>query len=164
MPTTAKILYDCCLRDECPPIPVVVDYFGNSLDSEMKQGLVLGVYEGLVKTKGVSVELLDNCFRTNRLNQLVHEKYKRRPSPHYKMFCKASIDLNASCALLEETEGNGMKIYDDNFCPNCETEGYITERFGAGYIDCEKCLQLMCQHCCGDYGKCKTCNETERKE
>lgn len=161
MPTTARLLYDCCLRDEFPPIPALVDYFGNTLDSEMKQGIVLGVYEGLVKTKGVSVELLDNCFRTNRLNQLVHEKYKHRPSQYYKMFCNANIDLDSTLALIEEVEENGMKIYDDNFCPNCETEGYITERFGAGYIDCVKCLQLMCRHCYGEKGKCVGCQRKE---
>ena len=163
MPLTAQELYDSCLHDEFPSIPVLVDYFGNSISSLPRQGVVLGVYQGLVECKGVTVELLDNCFRTNRLNELVHAKFKNKQSGYYRKFCELQIDLRNE-AHLSDGEESRMEILDDDFCPNCLREGYITEEFGKGYIDCEKCLQLMCEHCYGRNGKCKRCCKKKKSE
>ena len=44
-----------------------------------------------MKFKGVTVELLDNCFRTNRLNELVHAKFKNRQSGYYRKFCELQM-------------------------------------------------------------------------
>ena len=85
MQTTAQDLYNCCLRDEMPTLPIIVDYFGDAKGMQ-NQCTVLGVYQGLVKTKGLTVELLEKCFKTKRLNELVHEKYKHRQSGYYRMF------------------------------------------------------------------------------
>ena len=156
MSSTAQELYECCLRDEFPSIPVLVDYFGNSISSLPRQGVVLGVYQGLVKTKGVTVELLESCFRTNRLNELIHAKFKHRQSGYYRKFCELGIDLNNE-ALWDARKERRLEILDDDFCPNCLHEGYVTEQFGSGYIDCERCLQLMCAHCYKSDGKYVRC-------
>ena len=158
MPSTAQDLYDCCLRDDLPSLPVVVDYFGDAVGMK-NQCIVLGVYQGLVKTKGLTVELLENCFRTNRLNELVHEKHKHRQSGYYRKFCEAGINLETKSCWESEDEER-MAILDDDFCPNCEKEGYITEKNGKGYIDCERCLQLMCELCYKENGKCVKCAGT----
>ena len=155
MQTTAQDLYNCCLRGEMPTLPVIVDYFGDAKGMK-NRCTVLGVYQGLVKTKGMTVELLENCFKTNRLNELVHEKYKYRQSGYYRKFCEAGINLDTKSCLDPETEER-MAILDDDFCPNCEKEGYILEKHGKGYIDCETCLQLMCEFCCKKDGGCKKC-------
>ena len=72
------------------------------------------------------------------------------------MFCEAGVNLDTKSCLDPEKEER-MAILDDDFCPNCEEEGYILEKHGKGYIDCEKCLQLMCEFCYKQDGECKKC-------
>ena len=154
MTNTAETLYDCCLSDEIPPLPVLNDYFG-SARGMAEICLVLGVYQGLVKQKGLTKELQENCFRTDRLNELVHMKYMHRKSGYYKQFRDLGIDLHTNTMLTCDTEP--MPIFDDDFCANCQTEGYLTEDNRAGHIDCETCLQLMCRFCYGKDGDCIKC-------
>ena len=154
MTNTAEILYDCCLSDVIPPLPVLSDYFG-SARGVPEICVVLGVYQGLIKQKGLTKELLENCFRTDRLNELVHMKYMHRKSGYYKQFRDLGIDLHTNTMLTCDTEP--MPIFDDDFCANCQTEGYLTENNRAGHIDCETCLQLMCRFCYGKDGDCIKC-------
>ena len=70
-----------------PSLPVLVDYFGNAR-SEEEISIVLGLYQVLLKKKGVTEELLENCFRSNRLNDLVHVKHYHGKSGYYNEFCK----------------------------------------------------------------------------
>jgi hypothetical protein len=93
MESNAKILHHCCLRDQIPPLPVLADYFGDAFLDEDKSNIVFGVYRGLVIRLGVKADLLENCFLSNRLNELVHAKYKYQPTGYYKQFCDARINL-----------------------------------------------------------------------
>ena len=77
--TTAKELMKCCLSGVIPSIPVIADYFGNA-ETEIDLIIVLGIYKGLVKYKSVNLELLNNCFHSNRLDELVHARYKTEPN------------------------------------------------------------------------------------
>ena len=57
-----------------PSLPEIADYFGNAR-TEKDIVTVLGIYQGLVKMKGVKVALLANCVLSNRPSELVHSKY-----------------------------------------------------------------------------------------
>ena len=71
MTGTATMLYKTCLRDKMPSLPEITDYFGTAR-TEKDIVTVLGIYQSLVKMKGVKAPLLANCFLSNRLNELVH--------------------------------------------------------------------------------------------
>jgi len=92
MPTTAEELVKACFWDLLPGIPVVADYFGNAEDEE-EERIVFGIYQGLVKFKGVDHDLLFNCFLSDRLDELVHAKYKHGKTGYYQKFCQKNISL-----------------------------------------------------------------------
>ena len=158
MTGTATMLYKTCLRDEMPSLPEIADYFGNAR-AEKDIVTVLGIYQGLVKMKGVKAPLLANCFLSNRLNELVHAKYKHGQSGYYKMFCQSKIDLKTKTGLEPLPKRDWLPIYDDDHCPNCDTKGYISLKFKDGLIDCSKCFNMMCKHCVQENSsRCKTCH------
>ena len=45
------MLVHACGIDEYPPIPALVDYFGNVVGDAEKEGVVLGVYQGMINHK-----------------------------------------------------------------------------------------------------------------
>jgi hypothetical protein len=92
MPTTAEELVKACFWDLLPGIPVVADYFGNAEDEE-EERIVFGIYQGLVKFKGVDHDLLFNCFLSDRLDELVHAKYKHGKTGYYRKLCEKNISL-----------------------------------------------------------------------
>ena len=61
MPSTAQVLIEACFADVLPPPGVIFDYFGNAVGKE-QICWVLGIYQGLVKFRGVKHDLLLNCF------------------------------------------------------------------------------------------------------
>ena len=157
MPRTSDILVKCCFKDEIPPLPVLADYFGDSFGDDQKENIVFGVYVGLVKYKNLNSDLLHNCFLSNRLNELIHQKYKYHKSGYYEEFCKLNINLKTVTCLYPIKESEYLPIYDDNFCPLCLTEGYYLEKKAIG-MDCEKCLHMMCTSCFKpDTFVCKKC-------
>ena len=151
---STKDSYQACMRDDWPPLPTIVDFFGDAIrtPSPEVKAIVLGVYQGLVFHKTVSIELLHNCMITNRLNELVHAKYKHQPTGYYDAFCQMGIDLNhkVNIKALFHKDIEELPILDDDHCPNCEKPGYITENNPAGLIDCAKCLRTMCKFCVSD--------------
>ena len=157
MVRNSKELVDCCLRDEFPSFPTLVDYFGDALGDREKEVVVLGVYQGLVNYKSLDADTLHNCLLSNRLDELVHKQYKFRPSCYYKMFCDMDISLKDRAYLGGFPKSQWVEIYDDNHCPNCKSEGYITNDLRDGYIDCYECFKMMCKNCHGEGGKCKKC-------
>ena len=156
MPKTSEILYRCCFDDTIPPIPVIADYFGNARSEEQVR-IILGIYQGLVKIRGVEADVLNNCFESNRLNELVHAKYKYSKTGYYKMFCDQDIDLFMLTCLEPIDEKDYLPIYDDNYCPNCETEGYYTEELKSG-VDCSRCFKMLCSNCQSCGMLCITCD------
>ena len=141
MPTTAKELVTCCLRDEFPSsLPVIVDYFGKNLDNE-RFTILFGVYQGLVIRKGVDENMLHKCLLANRLDELIHNKFKHEQTGYYKMFCDKNITVDD-----HYSKDMSFIIYSDDFCPNCLTEGFITNNNRLD-IDCPKCLKFICYKC-----------------
>lgn len=154
----SDILVKCCFRNELPQtIPTLVDYFGSAAFDESKDVIVLGVYRGLVM-KGIKSNLLHNCLVTRRLNELIHKKYTFRKSGYYRKFCDLGIDLDQH--HLKNNFVKRLPIYDDNHCPTCNTEGYISLEYykiKSDGPDCERCFDWMCTKCYGGRGLCKKC-------
>ena len=135
----------------------MMDFFW-SASNQLERTIVLGIYQGMVKMKGVRAELLANCLQTNRLNQLVHAKYRFGKTQYYMMFINSDIDLTPRVKVETELpREQWMTIYDDDHCPNCEAKGYITRNNRDGFIDCSKCYMLMCKYCHGERSKCQKC-------
>ena len=161
MPKTSEMLVKCCLRDELPDsMCVIADYFHINSFNEETFVILFGVYQGLVKYKGVNKELLHHCLLDNRLNELIHKTFKYRPTGYYKMFCKNNINIiNDGISFNNEKY---IMIYSDDFCPKCLKQGYYTEN-NSIHTDCSKCLQRLCKHCVNDNDDendpiCKVCN------
>ena len=156
--TTAEELVKACYLDLFPSIPTIVDYFGNA-ETDTELSIVLGVYQGLVKYKSVDADYLHQCFLRNKLNEVVHAKFKYRPTRYYNMFCDRNLDLKSDAVL--NIKHKNLKIYDDDHCPICNKRGVIAEDNGC-LIDCVKCLKFMCKNCCGNHDDagnitCKYC-------
>ena len=160
MPTTAEELVKACFWDLLPGIPVVADYFGNAEDEE-EERIVFGIYQGLVKFKGVDHDLLFNCFLSDRLDELVHAKYKHGKTGYYQKFCEKNISLKTQTLHRKLPKKLWKPIYDDDTCPNpnCLSVGYRTQKnsFDGVGVDCCKCLKFMCKKCYGGNMRCKTC-------
>ena len=74
---TANILVRHIYDDIIPNdyISVIVDYFNieNASDDDKIQ-IIFGLYQGLIKYKGVTADLLHKCSITNRLDELINKK------------------------------------------------------------------------------------------
>lgn len=118
--------------------------------------IILGLYRGL-QHKGISKDLIHNCFQTNRLDKLMHNKYTFNTSGYYEMFKEKNIkigntfyDLRSSEDEYDEIEE--MELFDDDHCPNCNKIGYITNKNSLAFIqnidnDCGCCGKMLCKYC-----------------
>ena len=147
--TTASDLIKCCRDDLLPSnIATISDYFGDNLD-DIEFFILFGVYQGLVKFSGVDEELLHKCYFANRLDELIHKKYKYNPSGYYEKL-KVNKIVVGKTAILNGTDMS-FEIYDDDHCTNCLKKGYITSRKTYD-MDCPECLKYVCK-LCGKLGK-----------
>ena len=158
--TTAKELDRCCVLDLIPPPPVIADYFGDVSNPE-DITIIFGVYQGLLNKKSVDVKLLNNCFHSNRLDELVHTRYKIEQTGYYNMFKERNIKLESMTSrLLPLPKEEHMPIYTDDQCPVCGQDGFITEGKRTG-AECIKCLCYLCDDCFPPDGDgpvlCKKC-------
>ena len=143
-PTTAQELYNCCFEDIMPSLPVITDFFGDTPEEHLY--IVFGVYQGLVKRKGISVELLFHCYLSDRLTELVHAMYKHEKTHYYNMFCELNINLKDQCPSFILPTEHWKDIPNDDYCPNCNHKGFITSNFRFNR-DCRRCYKLVCSHC-----------------
>ena len=167
--TTAKELDRCCVLDLIPPPPVIADYFGDVSNPE-DITIIFGVYQGLLNKKSVDVKLLNNCFHSNRLDELVHARFKTQPTGYYKMFKERNIKLESMTSrLLPLPKEEHMPIYTDDQCPICGRGGFITEDKRKG-CDCYKCFKMMCNGCFSHVDEqqcealCRTCAEQIKEQ
>ena len=148
MSTSAKYLIKACYIDILPDdnISVIVDYFGthnNSNDENMF--IIFGIYQWLIKIRGIKENILHKCYLTNRLDELIHKMYKHKSSGYYEMFKKNNIKIGDT-NLMYRKKTKVFEILDDDHCPYCKTKGYITENKSIN-MDCPVCLQFICKNC-----------------
>ena len=92
MPKTIDDLLKCCMSDIIPPVPVVADYFG--LDNTDNLYVILGIYQGMLKIKGMDKSIVEKAFKTNQLDELIHDSYRvYGTSGYYRMFCEKNIKI-----------------------------------------------------------------------
>ena len=87
MVKTIDILFNIIEKNIPMTNSVLHDYFGNNNNYEIVS-IILALYAGLIKIKGIPKKLIENCFITNRLDELIHKKYKHHKSQYYKIFIK----------------------------------------------------------------------------
>jgi len=126
-------------------------YFAGIIQTE-KQEILRRIYRTLFNAKGLTVELLANCYQTNRLNELIHKKFKFKPSIIYQRFCS---EIGYVRPLCSEPVDNAqcLEILDDDHCPTCNKKGFYTENRNISKR-CNECNNIMCISC---YGECNTC-------
>jgi hypothetical protein len=140
---------------------VLNDYFGIiNMSNEENLHTIFGIYSGLIKTKSVSKQLFENCFFTNRLDELIHKKSKYHGSGYYNRFITKNIKIGNT--YIGECGVEELPIMDDDHCPSCQTTGYITEHQYLSIMspDCVKCGVFMCKMCVraiDDVGTCPKC-------
>ena len=137
------------------------DYFGiKNMTNNENLHLIYSIYSDMIKRKGVSKDLFQNCFFTNRLDELIHTKSKYKKSVYYIQFCAKKITIGKT--YIGESGIPELQIADDNHCPCCEEPGYITHNKNLTFMspDCIKCGIYMCKTCVtveeGD-GVCPKC-------
>lgn len=157
MSKTIDLLFDAISKDTSIIAPVFADYFG--VENDNHYGIIYGIYKGLIKYKGVSKQLIENCFLTNRLDELIHKKYTYHKSGYYEDFCKNNIKIGNTYFNLEEDnvdDNNKLTIHTDDYCPSCDIIGYYTKtnyklnEFAPP--DCFKCGNFICK-LCSNYDK-----------
>ena len=80
MPKTIDDLVTCCMLDSRPPMPVFVDYFG--LDNIDNLSIILGLYQGMIKIKGMNKTIIENIKteqKTMKTNQTKKDKKQKKP-------------------------------------------------------------------------------------
>ena len=71
MTATIDILFDNILKlDDLQELShqVICDYFG--IQNKENMYIIYGIYRTLIIVKGVSKQLIENCYLTNRLDEL----------------------------------------------------------------------------------------------
>ena len=163
MAATIDTLFNAVLKDDVELTNGTInDYFGYSnICNPANLQIIYGIYSGLIKTKGVTKAMFENCFFTNRLDELIHTKSKYHKSGYYMQFCSNNITIGKT--FIGESDIVPMPITDDDYCPSCEAHGYITENQYLSFMapDCIKCGIYMCKLCVaitGDGGTCLKCH------
>ena len=118
-------LVECCVCDELPSlIPTLDDYFGKYINDPENFIIIFGIYQCLVKFKGVDKKLLHKCYLANRLDDLINIKFKHAPTGYYKKYINNKIIIGNTNLLSKKD--NTFVINDDSYCPDCETQcGYL---------------------------------------
>ena len=78
MTKTFDLLVESCMTDLFPPCPDIADYFGfeNARDNE-HISIILGLYQGMIKIKGMDKDIVEKAFWDNQLDKLIHDSYKQ---------------------------------------------------------------------------------------
>ncbi len=89
---TIDDLVKCCMLDFMPPLPIIADYFG--LDHIDHLDIILGLYQGMIKIKGLDKSTVEKAYKTNQLDMLIHDSYNiHGTSGYYNMFCDKNIEI-----------------------------------------------------------------------
>ena len=101
MPKTIDTLEECCHADKMPPIPVLADYFGlDNLSNEDNMIIILGIYIRMLNILDINKDIIENAFKNNELDKLIHETYnKHGKTKYYEMFCNNNIKIGKTCLI-----------------------------------------------------------------
>jgi hypothetical protein len=152
MPKTIDLLFKSILNGDAINTPVITDYFGihNAIDDN-KYSIIYGIYEGLIKYKGISKDLLENCYMTNRLDELINKKYTHQKSNYYLNFVINHISIGETYFNFDDNQQEKMVILTDDYCSSCNTFGFYTKQnYKLEYNsppDCFKCGNNICKMC-----------------
>ena len=119
---------------------VINDYFGNQINND-NHDIIYGVYESLIVLKGISKNLIENCYMTNRLDELIYKKHIHVKTDYYNLFNKNNIKIGAT--FFYDNKVKPLDIYDDNHCPSCNVNNYLE----LTSHECYKCLNTICKLC-----------------
>lgn len=135
---------------------VLNDYFGNQINPANNE-IIYGVYESLIILKGVSKNLIENCYMTNRLDELIYKKHIHNKTDYYNLFDENKIKIGAT--FFYDNKTTKIDIYDDNHCPSCNSLNPNNLKT----YECYKCLNTICELCNYYDEKLKiyTCNKCE---
>jgi hypothetical protein len=135
---------------------VLNDYFGNQTNPANYE-IIYGVYESLIILKGISKNLIENCYMTNRLDELIYKKHIHNKTDYYKLFNENKIMIGAT--FFYDNKTTKIDIYDDNHCPSCNSTNYLNLKT----YECYKCLNTICELCnyYDEKSKIYTCNKCE---
>ena len=135
---------------------VLNDYFGNQINPANNE-IIYGVYESLIIFKGVSKNLIENCYMTNRLDELIYKKHIHNKTDYYNLFNENKIIIGAT--FFYDNKTTKIDIYDDNHCPSCNSLNYLDLKT----YECYKCLNTICEICSyyDEKSKIYTCNKCE---
>ena len=123
---------------------VINDYFG--CQDENNNEIIYGIYEDLITIKGITKKLIENCYMTNRLDELIHIKNIHKKSNYYDLFCKNNIKIGKT--FFYDNKTILLDLFDDNHCPTCNMNNYLTSNIIN--TECSICLNNMCKLCCFD--------------
>jgi hypothetical protein len=121
---------------------VINDYFGIQDNNENNE-IIYGIYEDLITIKGIPKKLIENCYMTNRLDELIHKKNIHKKSIYYDLFLKNNIKIGKTFFYDNKTEP--LKLSSDNYCPSCNMNYYLTSN--SINKECSQCLINVCKLC-----------------
>jgi hypothetical protein len=92
--TAASLINSITTNSHDLSSPVLIDYFGmNNINNTTSMNIIYNLYSSLINDKGVNVELLHNCYLTNRLDSLIHKKFTYNRTPYYSDFITMKLSL-----------------------------------------------------------------------
>lgn len=130
---------------------VIDDYFGTQIENNNE--IIYGIYEDLINIKGISKKIIEKCFMTNRLDELINKKNIHNKSSYYELFKKNNIKIGNTNNYNYKIEL--FEIFDDNHCPSCNMNNYLTTN--KINLECSICLNSICKLCCFDDNICYKC-------
>jgi len=131
------------------PTTVLHDFFGKTnIENDDNINIIFGIYIDLIKSKGISVNLLNKCFLSNRLDELIHKKFTYHTSGYYDLFKKNNLVIGKTFYGISNYDY--FEINNDDYCSFCQIKGQYTKEyyFGTGCgTDCFYCYNKVCKKC-----------------
>ena len=171
MSKTIDLLFESILNGALIHPAVIADYFG--IPNEDNYSTIYGIYEGLIKHKSVPKVLLENCYKTNRLDELIHQKYTHHKSKYYVEFTNKNIKIGKTYFNFVEEDNEDdylideLPILTDDYCSSCNTIGYITKKnYKLLYPSLSSCEEYPAPPDCFECGNiiCKMCSNYDKIE
>jgi hypothetical protein len=122
-------------------LPVLVDYFGaENMSNSENVSIILGIYKGL-QSLGISKEAVETAFLENKLDDLIHQSYKKYTvSDYYRMFCRKNIKIGRTNPL-QNIEDRYQLDEEREMLEEAEDDAILEEaysKYGKAWVE-EQC-------------------------